>query len=268
MSLVADYGSEHESDDDAEEYNEVTKVHCLETLSVDTNSSKKYLSADGSDSSSDLEDVIQEDCHKPRKEKLPNPLLNTVSQTDSNSSSSGSSLLQSASVFANPFKNAAIAKQSLLEKHVKLTVSQVLIGKKAKVCRQYKLGRCRFGKNCQYSHDLDSILSARYQQEELVTDNVNTVKIPPHLQLPPPPKGQSSTGHEHKLTHHRQLQFKQQNSYMHSVNQEDDDDDQFNVGDKRKKRVGLSQSLIPPKRAMTSLHKQRMEERPWTLQKK
>lgn len=183
-------------------------------------------------------------------------------------------------MFANPFETAEMAKQSILEKHVKMTEAQLLTGKKGKICKAFKRGACRFGKNCKFSHDIDTNLSLRYigKQDDSVQDKSETAgrhRNPKYPQLPPPPKQQqgfmgtvqrSHSGPKHMSTHQQRTHYTQQQRHMEAV--DNDEDDKFNVGDKRKKRGGLSESLVPPKKSMTSLAKQRMEQRPWTVKKK
>jgi len=220
-----------------------------------------------------------------KKERLPNPLLLErlpVPHLDDSGSSH-----KEGSVFTNKYDCAAKAKQSLLEKHVKMTEAQILTGKKAKICKKFRQGRCFYGKNCQYSHDLDSNLSLRYKQDatippEDVPNTVNQQWKPKHHRnphvphLPPPPvqqpgfMGTLGTLNTHpgpKHTKQEMARFRQQERMMQSAGHEDEDDDKFSSVDKKKKRVGVSQNLVPPKRAMSSLSKQRSEERPWTIKK-
>ncbi|XP_045173139.1 uncharacterized protein LOC123534781 [Mercenaria mercenaria] len=278
-SLVADYGTDSDSDGNPETDSQETKVQCEDLASSRT---QNYLiSNDNTDSSENEED--EHAASETKKEKLPNPLTEKLPAPDlgSDSSSVNSKLAEGpGSVFANPFETAEMAKQSILEKHVKMTEAQLLTGKKAKICKAFKQGRCRFGKNCKFSHDLDANLSLRYKQDEIVQDNPEKLpeteksKIPKYLRLPPPPQQQGfmgtvntlHSGPKHVSTHQQRVHYVQQQKYMNTADVEDDD--KFNAGDKRKKRVGLSQSLVPPKKAMSSLTKQRLEERPWTLNKK
>lgn len=245
---------------------------------------QNYLITNVEASSSD--DDEKESRISETKEKLPNPLVEKLPAPKlSESLSSSHSKARSegpGSVFANPFEKAEIAKQSILEKHVKMTEAQLLTGKKAKICKAFKQGRCRFGKNCKYSHDLDSNLSLRYKQDDSESDTSSNLsesserpRNPNYPRLPPPPKQQQGfmgtvgtlhSGPKHVSTHRDRAHYVQQQNYMKSADNENDDD-KFNVGDKRKQRVGLSQSLVPPKKAMSALTKQRMEERPWTVKK-
>lgn len=243
---------------------------------------KNYLITNEEDLNDSDEDNVKETCSSSNREKLPNPLGEKLPRPDlSNVSEASVSKVTDGpgSVFSNPFENAELAKQSILEKHVKMTEAHLLTGKKAKICKSFKLGKCRFGKHCKYSHDLDSNLSLKYtniqdegRSESYQNSSQSTVN-PNYPRLPPPPKGFMGTvdtlihsGPHQNLSAQQRKQYSEQVRYMQDADAEDDD--KFNVGDKRKKRVGVSQSLVPPKKAMSSLTKQRREERPWTVKRK
>ncbi|XP_012255055.2 uncharacterized protein LOC105685501 [Athalia rosae] len=124
------------------------------------------------------------------------------------------------SVFSNPFVEAEKAKSAILEKHVKMTPTlddtKMINGKK--ICWNYRKGRCRFGHNCTFAHDSDlhhsaiELESARAPQETLI------------CQTP----------------YHGQVTF----------NEGDEVDQENNQTHKRKKRPGLTQTLIPGKKVM------------------
>lgn len=219
-----------------------------------------------------------------KKTKLPNPMLDSKLPAPSLGNVRSVSENAEGSVFTNKFENAEMAKKSLLEKHVKMTEGQFRTGKKARVCKKFKQGRCFYGTSCQYSHDIDANLSLRYKKDEPVASEhvpTNSQEVlkrhnNPHApQLPPPPVAQGflgtlntlHTASTPKYSQKQQYQFRQQETFMSNADAGDEDDDKFNVGDKRKKRVGVSQTLVPPKKAMSALTKQRQEERPWTVQK-
>ncbi|KAL4223616.1 hypothetical protein ACF0H5_017085 [Mactra antiquata] len=280
MSLVADYGTDSESDSGDDARQRAEQVQSVDVQVVATK--RNYLvtnEEDLTDSDDDNKRETQssssnhERLPNPLGEKLPTPAIGSGSETNATKGTEGPG-----SVFANPFENAEMAKQSILEKHVKMTEAQLMTGKRAKICKSFKLGKCRFGKHCKYSHDLDSNLSLRYTSTHDVCgtedqqDSSTPANIPKHLRLPPPPK-QGFMGTIDSLksdnrppsTYRQRQQYSQQVRYMQSADGEDNDDDKFNVGDKRKKRVGVSQSLVPPKKAMSNLNKQRQSERPWTM---
>nr|XP_040575837.1 uncharacterized protein LOC121124718 [Lepeophtheirus salmonis]XP_040575838.1 uncharacterized protein LOC121124718 [Lepeophtheirus salmonis] len=107
------------------------------------------LSADYASSSSSDDEVEEQ---KPITAiKLENPF---ASSSSTNSMSKDTS---STSVFSNPFLESELKKESILEKHVSLTVKQedrkMINGKK--VCWNFRKGRCRFGHTCSFAHDSD-----------------------------------------------------------------------------------------------------------------
>ncbi|XP_059903249.1 uncharacterized protein si:ch211-113e8.11 [Gadus macrocephalus] len=127
-------------------------------------------------------------------------------------------------VFANPFKAQADQKLNVLQKHVPLTMQAkpALIGGK-RVCVAYrKDGRCRFGIKCKYAHDSD-------------LQNPLSVHGDPGLEMADSSPGES-----------------------HPAGSKGEDDGQPG----KKRRVGLSNTLIPPKRAMKQYAQQKERDRP------
>ncbi|XP_023016776.1 uncharacterized protein [Leptinotarsa decemlineata] len=61
------------------------------------------------------------------------------------------------SVFKNPFIEAENAKAAILQKHVKMveTKDNIVVINGKKICWNYRKGRCRFGHNCKFAHDSD-----------------------------------------------------------------------------------------------------------------
>ena len=252
-------------------------LYCRQPGNAKDTQGQNYLmtNEDSNSSSSDEESNTKVE----PVEKLPNPLLEEKLPTPDLGNVTIVAETSKGSVFANRYESAEQAKKSILEKHVKMTVGQFHTGKKAKICKKFKQGRCFYGNNCQYSHDIDSNLSLRYKKDELLQQDGSTDHTVkqlkrhnnPHApQLPAPPRGfmgtmgTMNTTLRSNYSKRQQHQFHQQQNFMQTVD-EDGDDDKFNAGDKRKKRVGVSQSLVPPKKAMAALSKQREEERPWTL---
>ncbi|KAM7419244.1 hypothetical protein PAMA_016382 [Pampus argenteus] len=134
------------------------------------------------------------------------------------------------SVFANPFKAQADQKLSALQKHVPLTMQAKpsQIGGK-RICVSYrKDGRCRFGIKCKFAHDSD----------------LQTAVIPTDCHPPVSDEAPASGQFETRA----------------GGSQETEKDE--SEGQKiRKRRVGLSNTLIPPKRAMKHFAMQRGRER-------
>lgn len=124
------------------------------------------------------------------------------------------------SVFSNPFVEAEKAKSAILEKHVKMTPTlddtKMINGRK--ICWNYRKGRCRFGHNCTFAHDSDlhrtaaELEAIRAPQETIICQTQYNGQMP--------------------------------------INDDDEIDQENNQMNKRKKRPGLSQSLIPSKKVL------------------
>lgn len=152
------------------------------------------------------------------KEKLPLPT------PDFNSAPT----LLRTSVFSNPFVEAERAKSAILEKHVKMTPTlddtKMINGRK--ICWNYRKGRCRFGHNCTFAHDSDLHRSAA---------EIEALRAP-----------QETLVCQTRYNNGQQLQ-----QILPVANDDDNEVDQENnqtANKKRKKRPGLSQSLLPSKR--------------------
>ncbi|XP_058805318.1 uncharacterized protein LOC131672237 [Phymastichus coffea] len=124
------------------------------------------------------------------------------------------------SVFSNPFVEAEKAKIATLEKHVKMTPTlddtKMINGRK--ICWNYRKGRCRFGHNCTFAHDSDlhrtasELEAMRTPQETLICQTQYNGQV--------------------------------------NINEEEEVDQENNQMHKRKKRPGLSQTLVPGKKVM------------------
>ena len=124
------------------------------------------------------------------------------------------------SVFTNPFAEAEKAKSAILEKHVKMTPTlddtKMINGRK--ICWNYRKGRCRFGHNCTFAHDSDLHRSAT---------ELEAIRTPQETII-------------------CQTQYNGQVA----VNDEEEVDQENNQTHKRKKRPGLSQTLVPGKKVL------------------
>jgi len=163
--------------------------------------------------------------------RLPNPLSGSIHEDDDE---------RRTSVFTNYFHKAEEAKLAILEHHVKLTTEQLKPNKertkrhnKKGVCINFQKGRCRFGSKCRFAHSISSDETAVGVTSE-ISNSAPKFGLLPSARVP--------------------LSI-----------EPDDDEDAFNVQKKRKHRSGVSDTLLPPKRAMKSLEQQRKEERPWTV---
>ncbi|KAK1791688.1 hypothetical protein P4O66_013181 [Electrophorus voltai] len=123
------------------------------------------------------------------------------------------------SVFANPFKQKAEERLNVLCKHVPLTLQArpIQIGGK-RMCMAYrKDGRCRFGSRCKFAHDSDLQSTTGLTDEPAVPEDHTDSGVA------------VSEGDREEEENHR----------------------------RKKQRVGLSDSLVPPKRALRQYTMQR-----------
>lgn len=160
----------------------------------------------------------------PAPNKLPPPSLNTSSDS---------------SVFANPFKAQADQKLSALQKHVPLTMQAKpsQIGGK-RMCVSYrKDGRCRFGIKCKFAHDSDlqTPVTPTSCHPPVSDEMPDSDQVESHA-------GGSCCGGSQNL----QKEIKEEESGGQQV---------------KKRKVGLSNTLIPPKRAMKQYAMQKDRER-------
>ncbi|XP_052075664.1 uncharacterized protein LOC127713088 isoform X1 [Mytilus californianus] len=236
-SLVANYGSESDSEDESpvQKSVEATEDKRQNYLITEDNDS------DESDSSNHSN--IQEVDSKIETERLPNPLLEPLpSASNSLQHSAG------ASVFVTQYHIAEKEKELILEKHVKLSATKIATGKKQQICHKFKRGRCRFGNNCKYSHDIDNcskVQNVPFDQETDACTGVNKIPL--------------FTDRVKRPLHRPE--------YIPALKEEEKDDDSYMGSMKRKNRAGLSGGLIPSKKALSSLGRQRAAERPWTVDK-
>ncbi|XP_034714897.1 uncharacterized protein si:ch211-113e8.11 [Etheostoma cragini] len=152
--------------------------------------------------------------------KLPPPSLRTCSD---------------GSVFANPFKAQADQKLSALQKHVPLTMQAKpsQIGGK-RMCVSYrKDGRCRFGIKCKFAHDSD---------------------LQTHTDCHPPVSEEASVSDQDESQ--AGGTFGGGSRKLHQETKEEE----LGGQQVKKRKVGLSNTLIPPKRAMKQYVIQRERE--------
>ncbi|XP_071093311.1 uncharacterized protein [Haliotis cracherodii] len=238
-SLVADYGSE----DDLSENEGLGDEECQTDKDTRDRYNAKNFLITNDDTDSDDSDCNRQDAadcaSQDEKDRLPNPLEDKLPTPDIGQQ--GRETVTS--VFKNPFEQAELVKNSILEKHVRMTEKLPEKGTK-QVCWKFKKGKCRMGKNCRYFHDQESVTG-------LVVETKLDENEPQKL------------GHNHK-----QLYFGSVHKMQgKALEPEPVDDDNYMAGKKRKSRVGMSNALVPPKKAMSSLERQRNSERPWTVNK-
>ncbi|KAM4603714.1 uncharacterized protein ACJ7VT_018386 [Polymixia lowei] len=147
--------------------------------------------------------------------------------------------LTGSSIFANPFKVQADQKLNALQKHVPLTMhaKPSQIGGKRMCVAYRKDGRCRFGIKCKFAHDSD------LQTSVIPSDFGPPVgsETPESDQAESKAGGSGSGGPQ---------------SFAQEREQEESEGEQ-----RRKRRVGLSNTLVPPKRALKQYSMQRNRER-------
>lgn len=244
MNSLVGYGlsSESDSDGDTEDANN-NESHCVITGKDEASAAKRtrnFLLESASTSSESESEPEPEDedpgpsstppypetpagaCPAAQKHTLPPPSLgsNKLPPPTLNACSDSS-------VFANPFKAQADQKLNALQKHVPLTMQAKpsQIGGK-RVCVSYrKDGRCRFGIKCKFAHDSDL-------QTPVTPTNCNQ-PVDEETPASDPVKSNESCSSCGGGSQTFQPESKEEES-----------------GQVKKRRVGLSNTLIPPKRAM------------------
>ena len=158
------------------------------------------------------------------------------------------------SVFQNPFQKAEDQRKAILEQHVKMTASlqEKEEEKKKKLpCYKFRKGQCHAGDKCRFYHDKQTV-SRQEKSEDGEEPQKQTVYAAAPKLLPPEPalfQEEAPSG-----------SFPQQQQQQLPDALIDDQEQR-----QKKKRVGMASNLVPPKKAMTNLSKQRAEERPWTM---
>ncbi|XP_063814551.1 uncharacterized protein LOC135054970 [Pseudophryne corroboree] len=159
--------------------------------------------------------------------RLPAPRLGTQSA------------MSSGSVFANPFQDQQQAQRTILERHVKLSDGNWAKAGKG-VCLAYERdGRCRYGTKCKYSHGSDlpqgtAVSTQREIQEREPGDDAWEV-----------PAESWKGGH------------------VMPGGEEQGEEMKTEKG--KRKKPGLGNTLIPPKKSLKNYEKQLSAERPWAL---
>lgn len=228
MNTLVGYGVSSDSDSDGDASDEHSKLRSTQEACRNDEPVKKgrnfLLEADSESSDSDEERPTVPVAHDPSREGLPSPSLSPKTNKLPPPSLQTCS---DTSVFTNPFKAQADQKLSALQKHVPLTeqARPSHIGGR-RVCVSYrKDGRCRFGIKCKYAHDSD----------------LQTTPSDSHLNT-----GQAVHAGVCSAPSTQGLQR--------------DTDEKSEGQQAKKRRVGLSNTLIPPKRAMKQYAMQREKE--------
>ncbi|XP_041839317.1 uncharacterized protein si:ch211-113e8.11 [Melanotaenia boesemani] len=240
MNSLVDYGVSSDSDGEVDDVNS-GKADVVEDFgdkeAAAVKKSRNFLLESGSASSESEPDDDQDPPSSPPHPQtpsasyqpiLPAPSLDSLNPTKLPSPSL--STCSDSSVFANPFKAQADQRLSALQKHVPLTMQAKpsQIGGK-RICVSYrKDGRCRFGIKCKFAHDSD-------------------------LQIPVAPSDCHPPVSE---------ETPEAAQAVGSQNLQQDSKEEASEGQPvKKRRVGLSNTLIPPKRALKQYTTQRDRER-------
>lgn len=202
-----------------------------------------YGSDSSSSSESDDEETRVEGCstnsggnkntgNEPMEPLMPLPLPTLDLKTDSvsNTKELNQRTYQTSSVFFNPFLAEEQKKLSVLEKHVQLSEgkSEEDKHKSKKICFKFQKGRCRLGDRCKFSHDL------------VVTGTPSSKPEKPREPSLVPSVSNSGTRYE------------------------PDEEEEAWEQKKKKRKPGVNDSLVPPKRAMAAYEKQRLNDKPWS----
>ncbi|XP_022790641.1 uncharacterized protein LOC111330108 isoform X1 [Stylophora pistillata] len=136
---------------------------------------------------------------------------------------------QTSSVFFNPFLAEEKKRLSVLEKHVQLSEgkSEKDEQKSKKICFKFQKGRCRMGDRCKFSHGIGS------------------GSLNPETEQPREPSLAATIS-------------------TTETRYEPDEDEERWEPTKKKRKSGVTDSLIPPKRALASFEKQKRDDKPWT----
>lgn len=196
--------------------------------SEESSSEEAELSNSVTERSADKEDIRE-------TPKIPLPLpdleVNNTSCVPSRHEFQDRTFKQS-SVFYNPYLAEEQQKISALEQHVVLSqntsenVSQDK-GEKQNICWKFRKGKCRFGDRCKFSHD---VTNSQFEMAQTTSQLLPVIS---------------------------------KSSKKWDANNSEGEDEENGTKHVRKRRLGITDSLIPPKRALQAYEKQKSAERPW-----
>ncbi|GFS02552.1 radiation-resistant protein [Elysia marginata] len=186
-----------------------------------------------------------------KSERLPNPLLDNLSSAKLPGINEAASSRIGTCVFSNPFAEAEQAKFQILEKHVKLTAAAPKKPAHQPVCWKFKKGKCHMGKNCRFFHDIES-QRIESEGDDLPSETNGALPLPT-----------SHPAIADRLAYHPAAYM---DARRRSLPPDPEDEDHYMSGMRKKKRYGVSDNLLPPKKAFESLQRQRAKERPWTME--
>ncbi|XP_029212597.2 uncharacterized protein LOC114976326 [Acropora millepora] len=134
---------------------------------------------------------------------------------------------QTSSIFFNPYLAAEKQKLCALEKHVQLSETKTEEGNKRnkQVCFKFQKGRCRQGDKCKFSHGTVNVPSA----------NLEKSKEP-----------SITPSHCNAAASYEPVE----------------DEDSWGPQKKKKKKIGVTDTLVPPRRALEAFAKQKLSGKP------
>ncbi|XP_076452392.1 uncharacterized protein LOC143288023 isoform X2 [Babylonia areolata] len=283
-SLVADYGDS--SGDSEEEENTgsiglkredagITKEVSVNFFAEGDNDSSDDATADAESNSSSSKPEEKQQQQAENVPKLPNPFLQKTKLPSPHLKSKKKSQTlipgPTSSVFVNPFEQAEQAKLGILEKHVRLTEAAPQKPATKQVCFKFKKGKCFLGDKCRFFHDRSNIALGAGSGSEGSGEAASPVAVQDEgpgfgrgdRSFKFPGFGGASGVNADGQFYHPAAQFSQ----GQPADPRTMDDDSYMAGAKGKKRHGITDSLMPPKKAMTDLGGLRKQERPWTVKK-
>ena len=240
LGLLGAYLSDTDSDGEED---------CQPRYNITDNSDCKNPFVASDDSSSDEDKSEQprvldtQETDTKAKESISNPFLSSGAGLSSHwlpkpsfmqETEKISGLQYDSSVFSNPFRAREDKKAAVLTQHVGVTSRQeaanTFNGKK--VCYNFRKGRCRHGHRCKFAHDndvskevSDSLYSAKYDEAAQISHEKAETDTRPHIHLAPTTEDVSLIPTE-------------------------PESDSAVITSGKKKRPGLSDKLVPSKKAM------------------
>ena len=195
-------------------------------------------SSESDDDESNLDDQRRDPDHgkcandklkEPQNTQIPLPLPKLDLKESSNLSTKdlNQRTQQTSSIFFNPYLAAEKQKLCALEKHVQLSETKTEDGNKRnkQVCFKFQKGRCRQGDKCKFSHGTVNVPSANLEKskEPSIT--------PSHC----------NAAARYELV---------------------EDEDSWGPQKKKMKKIGVTDSLVPPRRALEAFAKQKLSGKP------
>jgi hypothetical protein len=197
--------------------------------SSSSSESDEETTPEGTSSSNLDKESVNKAQENDEKLVLPSPLLEPSEPSVSKEFTSRT--YQQTSIFYNPFKAEEKKKLDVLEKHVQLSRNVPASStNKKRVCYKFQKGKCRFGDTCRFAHNTHIIKTDTMNHS---TDDTKTPEVTTTI-------NKTDTSYDPDM-----------------------DEDQWEITKPKKRRVGVSDTLIPPKKAMKAYEQQKTKEKTW-----